>query len=51
MHPVRRGGGSAIFLHIAREDFAPTEGCVAVGKPAMRRMLARATPGTTIVIV
>ncbi len=29
--PVERGRGSAIFLHVARPDFAPTEGCVAMG--------------------
>lgn len=28
--PVVRGLGSAIFLHVARPDFAPTEGCVAL---------------------
>ncbi|MBN9588641.1 MAG: hypothetical protein BGN85_07275 [Alphaproteobacteria bacterium 64-11] len=28
--PVVPGKGSAIFLHLARPDFAPTEGCVAV---------------------
>jgi L,D-peptidoglycan transpeptidase YkuD (ErfK/YbiS/YcfS/YnhG family) len=28
--PVLRGAGSAIFLHVARPDFAPTEGCVAL---------------------
>src|SRR5690242_4061290 len=28
--PVVAGKGSAIFWHLAREDFAPTEGCVAV---------------------
>ncbi len=28
--PVRDGAGSAIFLHIARPDFTPTEGCVAL---------------------
>jgi L,D-peptidoglycan transpeptidase YkuD (ErfK/YbiS/YcfS/YnhG family) len=28
--PVERGRGSAIFLHVARPDFAPTEGCVAL---------------------
>ena len=27
--PALAGGGSAIFLHIARSDYAPTEGCVA----------------------
>jgi L,D-peptidoglycan transpeptidase YkuD (ErfK/YbiS/YcfS/YnhG family) len=28
--PVERGRGSAIFLHLARADLAPTEGCVAL---------------------
>ena len=28
--PVRPGAGSAIFLHLARRDLAPTEGCVAL---------------------
>jgi L,D-peptidoglycan transpeptidase YkuD (ErfK/YbiS/YcfS/YnhG family) len=30
--PVERGHGSAIFLHIARPDFAPTEGCIALSR-------------------
>lgn len=42
----RPGAGSAIFLHIAAPDFAPTEGCVAVRITDMRRLLARAGPGT-----
>jgi L,D-peptidoglycan transpeptidase YkuD (ErfK/YbiS/YcfS/YnhG family) len=29
-NPVQRGRGSAIFLHVARADYAPTEGCVAL---------------------
>ena len=28
--PVERGRGSAIFLHVARPDYAPTEGCIAL---------------------
>ena len=28
--PVQRGRGSAIFLHVARPDYAPTEGCIAL---------------------
>ena len=34
----RRGGGSAIFLHIAREGYLPTEGCVAVSPADMQRL-------------
>lgn len=38
--PVVRGRGSAIFLHVARPDFAPTEGCIALALPDLRRVLA-----------
>jgi L,D-peptidoglycan transpeptidase YkuD (ErfK/YbiS/YcfS/YnhG family) len=38
--PVRPGGGSAIFLHLARGDFAPTDGCVALAASDLRRVLA-----------
>ena len=30
--PVERGRGSAIFLHVAREDYAPTQGCIALSR-------------------
>ena len=30
--PVVPGRGSAIFLHVARQDFAPTAGCVALAR-------------------
>lgn len=46
--PVVPGKGSAIFLHIARPDYAPTEGCVALAEPDLRRLLARCGPETTL---
>jgi L,D-peptidoglycan transpeptidase YkuD (ErfK/YbiS/YcfS/YnhG family) len=39
-HPVRPALGSAIFLHIARPDFAPTEGCVALARDDLLQVLA-----------
>jgi L,D-peptidoglycan transpeptidase YkuD (ErfK/YbiS/YcfS/YnhG family) len=38
--PVERGRGSAIFLHVARPDYAPTEGCVALALRDLQRVLA-----------
>ena len=38
--PVERGRGSAIFLHLARPDYAPTEGCVALAAADLRAVLA-----------
>lgn len=38
--PVERGRGSAIFLHVARPGYAPTEGCVALAAADLREALA-----------
>jgi L,D-peptidoglycan transpeptidase YkuD (ErfK/YbiS/YcfS/YnhG family) len=48
--PRVAGLGSAVFLHLAREDFSPTAGCVSMTEPAMLRLLARLGPETRIVI-
>jgi L,D-peptidoglycan transpeptidase YkuD (ErfK/YbiS/YcfS/YnhG family) len=39
MRSRKRGCGSAIFFHIARADYAPTEGCVAISPRDMQRLL------------
>jgi L,D-peptidoglycan transpeptidase YkuD (ErfK/YbiS/YcfS/YnhG family) len=46
--PRVRGHGSAIFLHIARPRLLPTEGCIALDKAALRRLLAHVGPRTEI---
>lgn len=48
LSPVRPGRGSAIFLHLARPDFAPTEGCVALQDRALRALLAAGMTGLDI---
>lgn len=48
--PRVAGRGSAVFIHIAREKFAPTAGCVALTMPELRRLLARVGPRTSVVI-
>ena len=47
---ARPGAGSAIFLHQWRRPGAPTAGCVAVARPDMRWLAARAAPGTRLVV-
>jgi L,D-peptidoglycan transpeptidase YkuD (ErfK/YbiS/YcfS/YnhG family) len=37
--PTTPGAGSAIFLHIAGPDFLPTEGCIAVDREVLLRLL------------
>ena len=43
--PPVPGAGSAIFLHCAAPDFAPTEGCVALARDALLALVAAARPG------
>ncbi len=40
--PVVPGAGSAVFLHVAQEDYAPTEGCVALAAEDLRQLLRQA---------
>lgn len=44
------GAGSAIFLHLARPDFTPTEGCVALTRPDLLAVLRDAAAGSRVVI-
>ena len=48
--PAVPGRGSAIFLHVARPDSGPTEGCVAIGRAALLSILQQCGPGTAISI-
>ena len=50
MEPVVPGAGSAIFLHIATPDFAPTAGCVAVEREILLRLLPLLGPDSRIAI-
>jgi L,D-peptidoglycan transpeptidase YkuD (ErfK/YbiS/YcfS/YnhG family) len=48
--PRIAGRGSAVFLHLARDNFGPTAGCVAMTQPTMLRLLRRIAPQTRIEI-
>jgi L,D-peptidoglycan transpeptidase YkuD (ErfK/YbiS/YcfS/YnhG family) len=44
--PPEPGAGSAIFLHVARPDYGPTEGCVALALPDLLAVLKDCGGGT-----
>lgn len=46
--PPQAGLGSAIFLHLAKPDWAATEGCVALARDDMLSVLAELGPGSSI---
>ncbi|HEY1795614.1 MAG TPA: L,D-transpeptidase family protein [Stellaceae bacterium] len=48
--PVIPGAGSAIFLHVAKPDFSPTAGCIAIAKPVLVSLLGLLGSGSTITI-
>ncbi len=48
--PPLAGRGSAIFLHVARPGYRPTEGCVALADADLREVLKRLAGGSAISI-
>ena len=50
-HPRKRARGSAIFMHVAASGLKPTEGCVALPRRDLLKVLARIGPRTRLVVV
>jgi L,D-peptidoglycan transpeptidase YkuD (ErfK/YbiS/YcfS/YnhG family) len=48
--PVVPGKGSAIFLHVARANYAPTAGCVAFARSHLLAILARVDVRSRLVV-
>ena len=48
--PPRAGMGSAIFLHVAKPDLAPTEGCVAMPRDDLIALLSEVSPGDHLIV-
>jgi len=48
--PPVAGAGSAIFVHVARADYGPTEGCVALAKADLLEVLAALDESTVVAI-
>lgn len=48
--PPVPGHGSAVFLHLARSDRGPTEGCVAVARAVLLKLLPQLGPDSILEI-
>ncbi len=46
--PVERSRGSAIFLHVARPDYGPTAGCVALAREDLLGLLKARLSGVSV---
>ena len=47
-NPVFKKKGSAIFLHIAKKNYSPTKGCIAISKKDMRLLLKKTKKRTKL---
>lgn len=47
----RRHKGSAIFFHLIRPGYQPTQGCIGVSLPAMRRMIRHMRAGMAVKVL
>ena len=41
INPIMKGKGSAIFIHLAKKDFSPTSGCIALRKECIFEILEK----------
>ncbi len=50
MHPIRKNKGSAIFIHVAKNNFKKTEGCIAVKKLSLIKLIKNINQSTKVKI-
>ena len=50
MNPAKKNKGSAIFIHIAKKNYKKTEGCVAIKKNELLKVLKFLRTGTIVKI-
>ena len=49
--PTRKNKGSAIFIHIAKNNFAPTKGCIALRRKDIKKISREVNKRTLIKII
>ena len=50
MNPVKKNKGSAIFIHVAKNNFKRTKGCVAIKKISLIRLIKKINTHTKVKI-
>ncbi len=50
MRPIIKNKGSAIFIHIAKKNYKKTEGCIAIKKIHLLKIIKELKPSTTVKI-
>jgi len=50
MRPIKKNKGSAIFIHISNNKYSPTQGCIAIKKKELLKMIEFIDKKTKIII-
>ena len=50
MKPIKKNKGSAIFIHVAKKSFIPTQGCVAIKKNELKKIIKKVNVRTKVKI-
>ena len=48
INPIRKGKGSAIFIHIARKNYKSTLGCIGVSKKNLKKIIKKINKSTIV---
>ncbi len=51
MNPIKKNKGSAIFIHVAKNNFKKTEGCVAIKKVNLIKLINEINPNSKVKIL
>ena len=51
MNPIKKNKGSAIFIHVAKNNFKKTEGCIAIKKKILLKIINEIKVSTKVKIV
>ena len=49
--PIKKKRGSAIFIHVAKKDYSPTLGCVALSKKDLKLLISIINKNTFLKII
>jgi len=50
INPIKKNIGSAIFIHVAKNDYSRTKGCVAIKKNSLRKLVQLINKNTKVKI-
>ena len=50
MQPIKKNKGSAIFIHVSNNKYSPTQGCIALKKKDLVKLIKSINKKTKIII-